>query len=457
MYNNKIALESFLQRGKSDLFVNLTSLCENAIDLVRSLESEDLKHITDVVSRSSFRKDLKNILTSHLGTTFSFVKLFGSKNINMGMMYFNRLKQASKFDKKSTANMSVANVRKYFDDKTFTINQKDFSSQYIGFGIFLNVAFFSIKNADGSYMFTAEEVASGLLHELGHIDYLLRTEYKCKKILQDSSDIVTLVSQSPDLETIQEVLNKLNQSSRITDDWKPVLKTVTEYFGSKPNEIDPVYIEAINSLILLTSFDVSIKLNKYITDEFLQITNRIQSDVFTVDEERSADEFSSRNGAYAALTSFLAKADNYHYSLKNPKYTFNKSFIVESIIHSMTYFANIFSISLDEINPNYDPTLRRMMLVVETAKHAFHDPDLDEETKTYIKDQIMEAEVYIKSFKDQKHLKIRRELNQWKKNIAAVGRVIVLPFRSRLLSDYNRLQEANRSLSRHSLYYVAEK
>ena len=101
--------------------------------------------------------------------------------------------------------------------------------------------------------------------------------------------------------------------------------------------------------------------------------------------------------------------------------------------------------------------MRRFELIIETAKHAFHDANLPPEAAEDIKQEIALAEQYLESYRSGKNRKIRAGLKNWKDAIGKFGRVFKAPFQDRLSQDYQKLQDATLSVTRHPLYYLANK
>ncbi len=457
MYQKRIALESFVQRGRSVLFNGLVSVCQNAIDVVRELHSDDKRYVFKVLSKTNFQEDLKTVISKYLGNLFDSVKLISDTSPNAAMIVFHRPKMISNQYKKMSSNMILTDISKYFDDKNFQIDTSNIDKIYAEFKMIINVGFFYLKDSEGNFLFSPEEIAAVILHELGHIDYLLRTEARSIKILQNSSDIVNYLQNTPDLETIKEIISYIEKSDKLNSDWNKIFKTTKKYFDTNPNQTDPIYIEALNSLILVLGFYTSVRVNKYLNQDMLVSYSKIKTSEFFVDNERSADEFAARNGAYSSLVSALSKMYKRDSEMTKNSYILDSPFKLDSIGRIFWYFEEVFNFKMEYVNSEYDPILRRLNLIVETAKHAFHDPNLDQETKQYIREEISNAEKYIKDFSSQKHVRIRRSLYKWMTTVEEIGKLIALPFKSRLTVDYHRLQQTTRSLTRHPLYYLADK
>jgi len=182
-----------------------------------------------------------------------------------------------------------------------------------------------------------------------------------------------------------------------------------------------------------------------------------RSEVFDIDAERSADDYMVRNGAGPALTSFLVKTDKF--TGPEGKLFWEQVFgayipIVSTLILG---FISTFDLSPEEVTNGYDPLVRRLELILETSKHAFQDENLPDDVAIELKKDIKELEGYIKQYNSAEHRKRRLMIKKWKDNISSFGRLIALPFKNRLTEDYTKLQNANRSLSRNPLYWLAKR
>jgi hypothetical protein len=186
-------------------------------------------------------------------------------------------------------------------------------------------------------------------------------------------------------------------------------------------------------------------------------TNLPNTRLYEVDSERSADEFAARNGAYAPLISALKKMADFE-DTESSVYVKQFMWVFPGVIFSfLMKFSSLFKISGEDISFGYDPIVRRLELIAQTAKHAFSNTDLPQHVKEDIFSQIKEIEMYIKEREMSPYRIVRKNIKVWKDEFSKFGRIIISPLHSRLGGDYRRLQDANRNLGRHSLYYLSDK
>lgn len=458
--DSQIATEALLQRGRTPLYNDLVDLYQETQDALRDLKNASPAKYNLQLKYINYPKKLKAIIKTHMGLFLTKVEIVESKSVNAFATFDVSSKVISQLEKgkRSFVNMidKISNV--YDSRKAFAATE---SRPDFGFWFGINSGMWSMRNKDNSFFFTAEEMASLTLHEFGHFDHWIRTmSLPVSKIL-DASDIINYVKTDPDNATILIILSKLRSSKYLDKSWKDALDVTTKYFKDNKDSSDPMYKEAIATLETLIISDVSSRsisdINTLTIFGYFDVVQTPHTTIHELDSERSADDFASRNGAYAALASVLRKIDSFndvnsHFYVKQFMWSFPGI-----IVSLLMKFSAVLDVSAEDVSFGYDPMIRRLELIAQTAKHAFSDQDLPVEVRNDINQQIKDVESYIKQREKSPYRVFRKQIKMWKDSISRLGRIVVSPMHSRLPGDYRRLQDANRNLGRHSLYYLAQK
>ena len=448
-------MESLKQAGRSALYSEMTLLYQDSLTVLYGLPKASDAIIRDGLKKIRFCERLLTIVTKYMGPVISEVELFeGLPNAWCSTTVED--KYSVKAPDKATIGMLMDKISYLYDDSAAKYSGKLLPIVRFEFGV--SLGFWRLRNPDKSYVFTAEELAALTLHEIGHMDNNIRSCYRIDARIQDASDIVNYINKSPDPTVVQAIIKSLNNSKYVDKSWAPVLKATTDYFKSNKTPNDPYYFEAINVLSTLVTAELSNR-NRYLIDSiFLPQSTTKALISHDVDSERSADEFASRSGAYASLVSVLKKLNDLDTTKSYMQYRLVSSVPIALLVSVLVRFSSVFDISAEDISFGYDPIIRRLELVVETAKHGFKDnDDLPKRILDDIKSQILEAEAYIAEAKSARHRRIRKALYEWKQNVSKFGRIVISPFQNRLSDDYDRLTDANRAIGRHSLYYLVKR
>jgi hypothetical protein len=354
--------------------------------------------------------------------------------------------------------MAMDKIAVLYDDRKGAMSEFiDIKTCPFVFKIILNVGLWMMHNEDNSPYFTPAELAAATLHEVGHVDHFIRTAYDLQNRLINASDIIEYVRSHYDPEVVRSLIKAIRESKHLDRESARMVNLVETYFSTSNSQDDPYYWEALSTLgLIIAGYESNTTVRNY-ADLITQTSANIYTRVNKVDSERSADEYALRNGAYADLASIMSKFDKLLGTKFKDFYEHIAGYklgVVGQLMHS---FKITFDVRLEEVANGYDPLLRRMELMTETAKHAFHRDDLSPEEQADIKSQITEAETYINEYRSGNHRKVRALLKTWKDNVGKFGRLIASPVQNRLSKDYGRLQDANRALSRNPLYYLAKK
>lgn len=351
----------------------------------------------------------------------------------------------------------LSKINEVYDDRTATLKEDRMKESHFVFQLEVTSAFWGIRDGAGDYVYTADEVASVILHELGHFDHWIRVGLRGYRRIIDAGDIIDYVKQSPDPETIAALLEKLNKSPYIGNSWQPILKAVNQYFAGNPNQVEERYLEAISSMCILVEAEFSTRMLRIIGTALPLKLDRRESLSIEVDAERSADEFAARNGAYEAHVKAFTKMYNED---NGAAYRTLRQFLWSGPALSLLYlnrFFSAFHIGAEDVAFGYDPLFRRLGLTIQAAKHAFSDADLSDSAKQDIHQQIVSAEEYLKAVASTPRRKIRLQIKSWVEAVGKMGRIVGSPIHSRQMGDYWRLQNATRDLSRNPLHYIAQR
>lgn len=461
--NSEIGQESLLQRGRTPLLNDLVYLYQNTHDALRDNPRASGKETNIALKSLRFVEDLKAIIKKHMNLPIAKIIITESMypNAMAGISY-----KAGKGDpiksKTTTYGMIIQKVNDFYDDKKAFLDE-GLDKLNFELTLLLTTSFWTIRKKDKDFYFTAEELAAVTLHELGHFDHWFRTIAKIHSKILDASEIVSYLESNPDKEVILQILQKVKDSKSLDKSWNPVLSATENYF-KKTNSFDgQEYLEAINTLSTVVAAGASrYTLNRF--NQELSVYHR-PTNLGTVspgmkdsilDAERSADEFSSRNGAYEYLAKGLLKLTDLYennYKLVTAQRSFYKQYF---LFTALQQFNKQLSYYAEDILTGYDPLIRRVSLIIETAKHSFSDSDLPEDVKSEIMTQIKNTESYFKDYKNSNRSAFREKFKRWIKEIERFGRIIRSPFENRLRDDYDILQESTRHLSRNPLHYIAK-
>lgn len=460
--NQAIALEALLQRGRTPLYLDLVSLYRETQDALRELKKASPAKYNIQLKLLDYPKKLKAIVKHHTGLNLITVTVVESRSVNA---YATIDMQKNLIDRITKGRQYLPNVldkiNNVYDDRKAKVEDDKVIPSDIGFHFGIFVGFWRMRNSDGSFHFTPEELAAVTLHEIGHFDHWIRTLSKPILKVLDASDIITYVKSDPDRKIILTILDKLKVSKSLDKSWSAVLKVTDLYFRSNVTYSDPQLTEALTCLETLIVAEVSSASLAHVNTLSLFLEHPQHSTpntkLYGVDAERSADEFAARNGAYSELASSLVKITDL--SDTNSLMTVNQFvWVFPGVIFStLMKLSSLLQVSMEDIAFGYDPIVRRLELVAQTAKHALSDSELPIEIKSDILEQIKTTEMYIQKRAKSPYRTFRKKIKDWKDAVGKYGRVVISPIHDRTMVDYQRLQDASRNLGRHSLYYLSEK
>lgn len=455
----KMGLESLVQRGKSAFFLEMTDLYQQSFDALRDHPKLSQEEVFFTLHRMGFEELLKTLVKKHMGITLSMVDIVESPSPNMfATVTTNRTYMKSEKARNKTPGMMMEEINRFYNDRKGRLEVDTTQPLPFKFKIILNTALWMIEDKRLSPFYTAEELAAATLHELGHVDHFVRVAFRIQERIIDAADIIDYTTKAPDKDVILSLITQLKTSPYLDKSWAGVLVATEKYFKTSNSQDDPAHWEALSTLSTLVTADVAGRNVAAFTElSGHRINDQVGTKLTIVDPERTADEFASRNGANRALIEMIAKS--------NQLATTKTDFVLRQflwytpslILGQLVSFATTFNVFATDVAGGYDHIMRRLELINETAKHTLHDASLPDSVKSDILQQIAESDRYIRDYGSSDHIRIRSSIKTWKDNVSKFGRLLFSPVQNRLIEDYARLQNANRSLARHPLYYLAKK
>lgn len=458
MYNH-IALESLIQRCRSRLYNDLVSVYQKSFDALYDSPGASDDYVLDVLNNLDLETQLMNTINFHLGEMIFGIKIYKCKlpSIQMILKEF-QTKSIKRATERMTAYGVSQSITKLYDDKSGTIKPSEDLGVSIKGGIVIPTSFWRYRNTDNSFYFTAEELAAFTMHEIGHIDYCLQSFGRANFRIQYASDIIDYIKTHPDNEIVLKTIDALRKTKDLHKDWLVVLNAAEKYFkNNKSTKLTEEYLEAVSVVALVVMSSVASKNRDFVENLLLNKTEGLATKILSADKERSSDEFSSRNGAYSALANGLFKLEKIN---TVDSHVMANIYGLSGLYTAVTFldnFVDTFMINAEDISNGYDSIVRRMELLAQTAKHAFKDDTLPEDIRRDLHTQIKEIESYVAQYNKIPHRQIRATLFKWKNTVLSLGRLVLLPINTRTLSDYSKLQDSTRDLSRNPLYYLVNK
>ncbi len=451
-----IASESLVQRGRSALFNDLVSLCQSSQEALLEASNSSLKVLSGL-RKIGFTQALMTLIKKHMNINLTRIDIDEESFPNaMCVLYATNFFDKTVTNKKQTIGQVFEKIHALYDDKEGYLQKTLDKKSPVLFYLYITTGWWTTKQ-EGRYFLKPEEMAAIILHELGHVDHYIRQVQRVYYRMMDAHDLIDYTLEYPSRDVIQTIIDKLKTSSLLNKQWRDVLTTTEQYFNHHSNPEDPSYLEALSALSALVTAEAAwYNLSSFWGNIVFPISDEIITDITHVDIERSADEFASRNGAYEALSTALTKI----YSLidKN-SYLYYKQFLWSApaaIMASLQKFKALFEVSGEEITGTYDPLIRRLELIVETGKHAYGQINLPSHIQQDIRNQLKQCETYIKEYRSTNRYKMRQKIINWLNVVGKTNRLIFAPFHNRLIKDYERLQQATRSIARNPFYYLNE-
>lgn len=458
--NSSFGLEALQQRGRSAFYEEMITLFTNLQDALYEAKSVSDDDIRRTASKINFNRKLKAIIVKYTGFEIDYAGILKSRSPNAGAIVHKvKEKSSPRSREHQTSGMILANYQNRYNDRAGRLlpSLDPKQEKVISVTVYCTTGLLKLRTSGGKFVLTPEELAAFMMHEIGHVDVWYRIEYRCITILQDTSDIVDYLNDKPEPDKITALANVIQERPEIQKVWGPTLQVVLKNISDIRNHDDQKYLEALSVLskiAMLISADDCAQLMR--TTQSVDYQRR-KTTIFSVDTERAADDFATRHGTAGPLISALAKLDQLS---TNDTRRFIEQVVgvdIPAILLIRKMFKLKFSLIPEQVSGGYDPLIRRLELIVETAKHAFHDDALPEEIAKQMRQDIEEAQQLVGQYNSAEYRKLRVTINEWRENVVKFGRLIAFPYIDRRDQDYDRLHNAARSLSRHSLYYLAKK
>lgn len=459
--DNQIATEALLQRGRTPLYNDLVSLYQETHDALRELGNASPAKYNLKLKSIDYPGRLKSIIFKHTGFNIVALDLIESKAARASSSI--RLSQKKRFELNAGIGHSgdiLAKIRHIYDPKSGRTSVTDYDE--FGFVFAITMGFWRFRNPDQSFFFTAEELTAVTLHEVGHFDHWVQTLVEPYARLHDISDVISYIDQRQDNKTILVAIDHLRKSKRLHRSWKDVTELLYRYFKDNPQSSDANYRNAIDTLEIVIAAEQSdyqlARLNVALLQDGVKINDQLMRTAgIEEDAEISADDYAARHGAYSNLVSTRIKSERLPdnmYSLHMVEYDSDLSTTIFAMFDG---FKSIVHIDAFDVGNGYERLIRRLEIIVQTAKHAFSQSDLTSNQIKYIKSEITKAEDAIARYKSSKKNAVGQTIRTWIDTTISLGRIVAAPARNRLAGDYHKLQQDTRDLSRHSLYYLAKK
>lgn len=464
--DSSVGQESLVQRGRSPLFLSLIGLFEEADDALRNAPDEDFSTYREIFKRIALKDRMQVLIKEKTNISLSGIYFVKSDEPNATLVAGLTGKASKRVASgKDTLASIAAKLKDSYLDKEGVLDEGYDKSAFI-FSLLIYIGLW-VKKKDGSFLFSAEEKAAIILHEIGHVfDYVENYFYVSYRVT-DTSDIINYVKQNPDLNTVLAIIEQLEESIALEKQWRTVLvnlkKRVTTYTSDA--NLTTADLESLNTLVVvLMNHCATVSLKRFgqiqiaktpFNVGLLGTTNTSARSSY-VNAERLADEFAVRNGSLVPFQSAIIKLDQVARHVEKhirQQYRYDFDFIK---IRMLRLFEEEFTLNAEILSSRYDPIVRRVALNIETVKHAFSEEALDPEISSFLKEEIKISEQYLRKLSSSESKREKEELKRWVSQVIRFGRIIKIPFENRIFKDYAKLQDATRSLTRNPFYYIAK-
>jgi hypothetical protein len=437
------------------MFLDIIAAVEKFRETLLKDSARSAQSISKLAKSDGFNSTILEIVEKHMKLTLSRVSVYPTLSVNAsaGWEIPDQTVGAVSRGKFSPPEF-MAVVAKQYNHRTGAYASLRDVSKYMKFSLMVTSGLLGLTNAEDVPFLTAEEVAAVILHEIGHFDHFIRTLFRTTTIVLDACDVLNRTAANHDLASARTLLHEIDRG-RLPGDWRKIYDKVEAYFaGPSADPNDSQFVEALDVLILIYRKSNGLLIKSLWAPWILSHGDRFSTNNEAVDAERSADEFSARNGAYSALIGALAKMrDDTDLRRRSVHMTF-VPLAVWSILDRIGKSMAVFTNDSDGV---YDGFIPRLRMIADTAKHAMHDPDLPKDVKSDIAAQVEEAELRLKELTSAPYRRTQEALRKLIGTLGAGASALLLPFEYRVVKDTERLQTATRDISRNSLYYLADK
>lgn len=446
-HRQSFALETIAFQHEKGLFKDLTALCQEMIDacddVCQKLKESNSFHIDLIIKRClvalldhKFEQKYIDIAKIHLNLPLRQVKIGDSFYPNAWMGYAiaqdnRRFDQTRLLQTRQEGSVKLLSLLEHYaqlyitydtESKTQTIADhfdtqnsrltKDISPWVDIITQVESVLFFCKWLYPVNY--TAEEVASVLLHELGHAIYFveyLNHVYHMSNLTEDmieKAKEMTLSDVIPLLDHNDKIIQCLEPSSMVQriKNASDQIRQVMQQTNNRPNEDD--ILTRVKTVLKITLFESQGNSFDYLNRKGNDLAD---TDLTRIWHERGAEEFMVRQGALAARVSYRKKTD-----LLLAKHVIPIAGVpsvvrlMGKVVNATTLMTSMWSFSNCYISSSYDPVIERMEQMIKATTMVFKDESLSTILKDDYLRQIEEARQIIKDYRSETYVKVRQSL-----------------------------------------------
>lgn len=457
---SSIATESLVQRGKSQMFLDIIAAVEKFQAHFIENPTNDGKIIAKYARTSGFNDEMIKIVHKHMGfylESFTVTSWMYPTGVSGWALPRNVSVTANKGG--YTVGEVIAVLASKYDDRTGRFVKNFPVERYLGLAVAISAGLIYMVGKDSTPQIPAEEVAAIIIHEIGHIDHYLRVLFRSSKITVDTCDVLNRSKANLDIAAARRMISEIDERI-LSPQWQGMYRKVRDYFES--SDVDPKspqFIEALNALATSYRRSQSERIQNLAASGAWDERDRFDKRSLELDSERVADDFAVRHGALAASVSTHRRLDNLdeHKRGELKRGYAEASVLPIALANLANALTSAFDFTLEGDHDGYEGTVRRMTTMVDTYKHAASDPSLPVEIRKDIAEQVAQAEKTIAEYQSPAHRRARAKFKQWLNAAAKGASILALPFEYRLTGDMAALNQATRDISRNSLYYLADK
>ena len=434
-----IAAESLLNQGYSAFYKDLVDVFTQVEDALKQAENPDYLNVVSAWQTSDVETKVIEIVKRYTGFTLTQVKLMKSKGPNAFILWKNT------WSSKTVPQAMIASMERLYDDKTGLL--KDSAKQKLP-RLVLTLTH-GLFNG-----FTSVEIASIILHEVGHIDYTVRFERLSQHTLVDTSNILTGLNGNPSVDDIRAIVKIIVQNTnKIPKPYLPAVQSIARYVDKPINVKDAQFLETVSTLAMLIQLTAGAKIISRLQLSIVLKPDHFSTDQKFLDEEANADDYAVRQGAGPGLTSAMAKIHT-----TNRKVGLDITAVKDSYQFTqwMDNYRKAVGHHIEDVVPIYYPYIQRIEVICQTAMHAFSQSDLSDEVIADLKHQITYMKAYIDGYYSVHRRDTRQAVQRWRNALTTLKHAVFYTTNNLLREQYNQLQQDTRNLSRHGLYYLAK-
>lgn len=316
---------------------------------------------------------------------------------------------------------------------------------------------------------TAEEHAASILHECGHILYVVEHISDIYHRVDIAGNSIRYINEDADVKTVTDVTERVEKEIKKDGD-----KITNNYFEiamqgmKKTKEESSKFIQIIipfGACVVYLFYKLrflSMILRMYMSGRFgfINSSSHKSSDTVVTEsnagyEERLADEFVSRHGLSAELASALKKMEDSESSVIALRESIQNLRVMSSIFYSFDIFCKMFGMLSYVNDGTYDPMFLRLEHLLNNSLVVFKDVHLDDKLKNYYIKQTQLLLETLKSYKSTSRYKFDQIFWGTIMRILSRGSIVDGFSTAGLSQDYDILQRLTGGLIKNKLYYHA--